>query len=115
MPDNDADAPLLPVKEIVFVQDPTMQDLNVYMGRMEAYAEGRHPYVVSGRVCECEAVGKRLEVPGFGSIGNTDILSAAEARGCDVGIIARRIMKKLRKILLEETARLHESVGDDSP
>lgn len=105
------DKTLLPVVEVAVPQDASVRNLMVLMARMEALADDRFPHVVRGRLRECEALGQRLEKIGFASIGDLDLLSAAEGRGCEVAIISRRILKRWRAILDEEVGRLYEDRG----
>lgn len=102
------EAPDLPVVEIAVPDDINVRNLMVLMARMEALAEDREPHVVSGRVRECAALGQRLEKIGFGSIGDLGVLSAAQGRGCEVAIIAKRILKRVGPIIEEEVGRLYE-------
>lgn len=111
-PDPEGTTEIIHVRELAYPQDRHVQTLCVLSSRMEGLVQEHEPYVLHGHLIECEALGKRLELPGVSGIGELALLSGAHARGVDVSILAHRIMRRCNAIIAEECEKFFAESGD---
>lgn len=111
-PDPEGTNEVIHVRELAYPQDRHIQDLCVLCSRMEGLVQGHEPYVLHGHLRECEATGKRRDLPGLSGIGDLALLSGAHARGAEVSILAHRILRRCNAIIAEECEKFLGESGD---